>query len=146
MISSFKSVPPVVTIMRISKCLASSMQIWLVWSASSRVGTTIKAVEGKSNGNSPAWRSQRKIVTLDMPFCWNNLFQDRYTVSACLSCSILSSCQNITSREGHRDTNFLNGRRSFPALFENSHEKFTLQTEVLKTCAFSVSYILKWEK
>ena len=41
--SSFRSVPPVVTIMRMSKCLASSIQIWLVCRASSRVGTTINA-------------------------------------------------------------------------------------------------------
>lgn len=44
MISSFKSVPPVVTITFIFRCFDSSTQIWLVCSASSRVGTIINAI------------------------------------------------------------------------------------------------------
>lgn len=43
-ISSFRFVPPVVTITLSPKCLLISMQIWLVWRASSRVGTMTRAV------------------------------------------------------------------------------------------------------
>lgn len=71
------------------------------------------------------------------------MFQYRDAISTRLSSAVLCSCQNVPASKGHGDANFLDWRRSLPALLENTHQKLTLQTKVLKTSTLRVSYILQ---
>lgn len=50
--SSFKLVPPVVTMTWIFRCFPSSLQTWDVWRANSRVGTRIIAAYGSTEQQS----------------------------------------------------------------------------------------------
>lgn len=57
--SSFRLVPPVVTITSTPRCLPSSLQTCDVWRASSRVGTRRSAARASSDQNRVARRIRR---------------------------------------------------------------------------------------
>lgn len=73
--SSRRLVPPVVTMTLTSMCFASSIQIWLVWRANSRVGTITRAETQKSIHfiNCQTTTMYLIVKTLFWFFCWSEV-------------------------------------------------------------------------
>lgn len=169
--SSFRLVPPVVTITSTPKCLPSSLQTCAVCNASSLVGTSSSAWIDSSlmlmrsnvgivkapvfpvpffalqihhgvRVSSTESTSTPARITLHSPISRARYDEQRASSTACAGVCDYTPCEDVASNQRHRDTLFLDRRWVFPTLLEYPHQQLALEVVILEAISFCCSDVL----
>lgn len=129
MMSSFKLVPPVVTMTSTFKCFPSSLVTWEVCRASSRVGTSTSTWRVFLAGSTFSKQGITKAAVFPVPF----FARARISLTQRQGDKALKHGGLRTpSSESDGDGLFLNGARFLIPLLEDSHEQFPFEVEILE--------------